>query len=88
MPFAPPRRLVTAGPYRFVRNPQGIAMVLMVAGELLSLESGVLWVMLPLTITYLEALVGPLESRQLAKDFGAQYDAYSAKVRKWIPRWW
>ena len=61
LPVDPPRRLVTEGPYRFVRNPQAIAMVLMVLGELLIIESTWLWVMLPLTIAYLEVLVGPIE---------------------------
>jgi Phospholipid methyltransferase len=36
LPFDPPQRLVTEGPYRFVRNPQAIAMVLMVLGEIFS----------------------------------------------------
>src|SRR5687767_10326079 len=31
LPLDPPRRLVVCGPYRWVRNPQGVAMVLMVA---------------------------------------------------------
>jgi protein-S-isoprenylcysteine O-methyltransferase Ste14 len=85
-PLDPPRRLVTNGPYRFVRNPQAIAMVLMTAGETLTIRSSLLWLMLPLTIIYLEALVGPLEARQLASDFGSEYQAYVAQVAKWLPR--
>jgi len=86
MPLDPPRRLVTQGPYRYVRNPQAIAMVLMVLGELFVVNSNWLWVMLPLTIVYLEALVGPIEAKQLTKDFGLEYESYAARVHKWVPR--
>jgi protein-S-isoprenylcysteine O-methyltransferase Ste14 len=87
LPFDPPRRLVTEGPYRFVRNPQAIAMVLMVLGEIFAIESATLWLILPLTLIYLELVVGPPEKRQLVKDFGADYQEYASRVRKWIPRW-
>lgn len=86
LPLDPPQRLVVSGPYRYVRNPQAISMVLMVAGEVAVLRSAWLWVMLPLTILYLEGIVGPIETRQLARDFGDDYRRYAASVRKWIPR--
>jgi|SRR5581483_8402189 len=85
LPLDPPRRLVTCGPYRRVRNPQGIAMVLMAAGEVLAVRSAWLWVLVPLTVAYLELVVGPWEERQLARDFGAEYIAYRRRVRKWLP---
>jgi protein-S-isoprenylcysteine O-methyltransferase Ste14 len=85
LPLDPPTRLVTSGPYRFIRNPQALAMVLMVVGEALILQSAALWALIPLTIIYLELLVGPFESRQLAKEFGADYAAYAVRVRKWVP---
>jgi protein-S-isoprenylcysteine O-methyltransferase Ste14 len=87
LPFDPPRRLVTEGPYRFVRNPQAIAIALMVLGEIFVIESATLWLMLPLTFIYLELVVGPPEKRQLFKDFGADYQNYASRVRKWIPSW-
>jgi protein-S-isoprenylcysteine O-methyltransferase Ste14 len=86
LPLDPPQRLVTAGPYRFVRNPQGIAMTLMATGEAVAADSALLWLLPPLTVLYLEALVGPLEARQLARDFGPEYRAYAARVPKWLPR--
>lgn len=85
MPLDPPRKLVTSGPYRFVRNPQAIAMVLMVTGEVLAVSSRWLWLLLPLTLFYLEGLVGPWEERQLAGQFGLEYLRYQQNVRKWRP---
>jgi protein-S-isoprenylcysteine O-methyltransferase Ste14 len=86
LPLDPPRRLVMSGPYAHVRNPQAIGMMLLVCGEVLAVASAWLWLMLPLTAIYLECLVGPLEARQLARDFGQEYDRYAARVGKWTPR--
>jgi protein-S-isoprenylcysteine O-methyltransferase Ste14 len=85
LPFDPPRRLVTGGPYRLVRNPQRIAMLLLVSGEMLMVESAWLWVLLPLTLAYLEAVVGPWEARHLLRQFGPNYKRYAEQVRKWVP---
>lgn len=85
LPLDPLRRRAVRGPYGLVRNPQAISMVLMVTGEFVSIQSLALWVMLPVTVAYLELLVGPLEEPQLARDFGAEYRSYARQVRKWIP---
>src|SRR5436305_13200351 len=49
-PLDPTRRLVTNGPYGYVRNPQAIAATLIVAGEVLAIRSRRLWLLLPLTL--------------------------------------
>lgn len=85
LPLDPPRRLVLRGPYRWVRNPQAIAMVLMVIGEILALRSRFLWLLLPATFAYLEWIVGRWEERQLTRDFGDEYTSYATRVRKWLP---
>ncbi len=86
LPFDPPRRLVVCGPYSRVRNPQSVAMVLMVGGQVLAVRSSALWVLLPLTVAYLELLVGPWEERQMVREFGPEYECYRRQVRKWLPR--
>ena len=60
-------------------------MVLMVAGQIVAVRSLAPWGMQPLTVAYLELLVGPWEERQMARDFGAEYEAYVRRVRKWVP---
>jgi protein-S-isoprenylcysteine O-methyltransferase Ste14 len=86
LPLDPTRELVTSGPYRVVRNPQAIAMTLMVAGEVLAVRSRRLWLLLPLTLLYLEVIIGPWEERQLHARHGGRYLAYKRQLRKWIPR--
>ncbi len=85
-PLEPTRRLVTSGPYGYVRNPQGVAILLMTLGLVLSVQSVMLWLMLPLTILSLEVLVGPYEDRSLERRFDNAYRDYKSRVRKWIPR--
>lgn len=86
LPLDPTRDLVITGPYRYVRNPQSIAMMFAVVGEVIAVESHVLWLLLPLTLLYLEGLVGPWEERQLVAKHGARYLAYKRSVFKWLPR--
>jgi protein-S-isoprenylcysteine O-methyltransferase Ste14 len=86
LPLDPPRRLVVSGPYRWVRNPQGIGMVLMVLGEVTAVRSWCLGCLLPATLIYLELVVSPWEERQLARDFGSEYAGYVSRTGKWLPR--
>jgi protein-S-isoprenylcysteine O-methyltransferase Ste14 len=88
LPLDPTKRLVTVGPYSHVRNPQGIAMTLMACGVALTVHSALIWLLPPLTILYLEGLVGPLENAQLKRKFGPEYQDYVGRVGKWLPRRW
>jgi protein-S-isoprenylcysteine O-methyltransferase Ste14 len=85
-PLDPTRELVTSGPYRWVRNPQGIAMTLAALAEALIVDAHWLWVLVPLTVLYLEVAVGRWEERQLLAQHGDRYRAYRQAVRKWVPR--
>jgi protein-S-isoprenylcysteine O-methyltransferase Ste14 len=44
-----------------------------------------LWLLLPLTLIYLEVLVGTWEERDLVAKHGEHYLAYKRNVHKWIP---
>jgi protein-S-isoprenylcysteine O-methyltransferase Ste14 len=85
-PLDPTRYLVTGGPYRYVRNPQAVAASLIVTGEVLLVKSRRLWLLLPLTLLYLEALAAPLERAELVARFGHPYLAYRQRVPAWFPR--
>jgi len=76
--------LVTWGPYRFTRNPMYVGLSLAYVGEAGLLHQ--LWpvLLLPLTIVYVNSVVIPVEESRLLAVFGASYDAYRARVRRWL----
>ena len=84
IPFETPSALVTAGPYRYTRNPMYLGLTLIyigVAGTRLEL-----WplIVLPFLLAYIHFVVIPVEERRLADTFGDQYRRYRAGVRRWI----
>ena len=84
-PFDPPRRLVTAGPYRFVRNPMYIGAALALAGAALFYQSSVLlWYCAAFgLITHLFVVV--YEEPTLRSSFSAEYTDYCKRVKRWWP---
>jgi protein-S-isoprenylcysteine O-methyltransferase Ste14 len=84
-PFDPPRRLVTRGPYRFVRNPMYIGAGLALGGAALLYQSWrlLIYTLLLFLITHL--FVTFYEEPTLRKTFSEEYDAYCNRVRRWWP---
>lgn len=86
LPLDPARRLVIAGPYRFVRNPmaltgvmQGVAVGLWLGSWLVvvyALSGALLW----------HVVVRPQEERELIERFGPAYEGYRSAVLCWLPR--
>lgn len=77
-------RLVTWGPYRFIRNPMYTGLVLAYIGEAGLLVQ--LWplLILPLVVAYVNWIVIPVEEARLNEDFGSEYEQYRARIRRWI----
>jgi protein-S-isoprenylcysteine O-methyltransferase Ste14 len=82
-PFDPPRLLVVRGPYRFVRNPMYIGAIIALAGASVFYESIALAGFTILFLLVTHGLVTLYEEPVLRRQFGADYDAYCAKVRRW-----
>ena len=76
--------LVTWGPYRFTRNPMYVGLSAAYLGEAAVLHQIVPVVLLPLTIVYLNRVVIPLEEERLRTVFGAEYELYQNRVRRWL----
>ena len=77
-------RLVTSGPFRFTRNPMYTGMVVACAGAALWSRSW--WPVLalpPSVVSTVRWVVEP-EEAYLARRFGADYDRYRSRVRRWI----
>ena len=84
-PFDPPRRLVTTGPFRYVRNPIYIGALAGVAGAAVYYRSlGVVAYGVILAVA-LHLLVRIYEEPVLRRSFGDEYDRYCERVRRWIP---
>ena len=85
-PWEQTKKLVLRGPYRFVRNPMMIGVMLILLAEALLLQSwGVaIWfaVFLLLNLIYLPRV----EEKGLEQRFGEDYRQYKANVPRWIPR--
>jgi protein-S-isoprenylcysteine O-methyltransferase Ste14 len=80
-----PRRVVAAGPYRWVRNPIYIAAVLIVSGEAwLFLSVNLLLYTAGLAVACHLIVVGYEEPRLRAR-FGEPYEEYRHTVSRWVP---
>ena len=78
------RQLTIGGPYRYVRNPLYLAIVLAVAGQALLFSRPVLLAYAAVLLAAFVAFVHWYEEPTLARRFGGQYEAY----RKQVPGWW
>ena len=83
-PDRPDAALVTAGPFRFSRNPIYLGFLVVVLG--FALRWGDLWGWLALLICHLalDRLVVAKEEAYLSTRFGAAYEAYRTRVRRWV----
>jgi protein-S-isoprenylcysteine O-methyltransferase Ste14 len=82
---APPK-LVTTGPYRYIRHPQELGFFMMLLGMAVYLESisimiyaFVMWVFSHLSAVF-------VEEPGLIRKFGESYRKYQEEVPRWIPR--
>jgi protein-S-isoprenylcysteine O-methyltransferase Ste14 len=84
-PFDPPRRLVVRGPYRFLRNPMYLGAGLAVAGAGIFYKSLALIGYAALFLLFFHLFAIWVEEPALRRQFGAEYEAYSRRVRRWRP---
>jgi protein-S-isoprenylcysteine O-methyltransferase Ste14 len=85
-PFDPPRKLVVRGPYGYVRNPMYIGAALALSGAALFYRSIPLFGYAILFLLATHLFVVCYEEPTLARLFGADYEAYRARVRRWLAR--
>lgn len=83
-PFDTPTTLVTNGPFRLSRNPMYLGMTLVLIGVALLLGSVTPFVIVPLFVALIEVRFIRREEKDLEAAFGAAYEAYQSRVRRWI----
>jgi protein-S-isoprenylcysteine O-methyltransferase Ste14 len=83
-PREPTTAIVTAGPYRFTRNPLYLSMTLMYVGisALANALSAIL--LLPAVLAVMRRGVIEREERYLEGKFGDEYLSYKSRVRRWL----
>jgi protein-S-isoprenylcysteine O-methyltransferase Ste14 len=76
--------VVDSGVYRFSRNPIYVGFLLVLVALAVGANMGWMLVMLPILFVLLHFGVVRREERYLSAKFGAGYDDYRARVRRWI----
>ena len=81
-------RLVTSGPYRWLRHPTYLATSIALLGLALALRSP--WGIASTLVLFLPAAIyrARLEERALARRFGPAWDDYAARTGFLFPRLW
>jgi len=74
------RKLVTAGPYRFTRNPMYLGLAIASLG--LAVWIGA-WPMFAVLVTA-QLVHIPFEEAKMRRQFGAGCDSYTHKVGRWL----
>ena len=84
LPMRPARLLVTTGPFRRTRNPMYLGLTTTYFG--LAVIANLAWpiVLLPVVLVALSSVVIEREERYLARAFGAEYERYRSRVRRWL----
>lgn len=76
--------LVCDGVYRITRNPMYVGMACFLAVWALYLDAPLAWLGVALFVLFITRFQILPEERTLARLFGAVYDAYRTRVRRWL----
>ena len=77
-------RLITYGPFAFVRHPMYLGVIIASAGGILIYRT---WTLVFITVAFLGlALRARREEQASAAEFGQQWKEYCQRVPGWIPR--
>ncbi len=85
-PIDAPKRLVVRGLYRCVRNPMYVGVLTVVLGWAVLFGEAILLVYAASVWTCFHLFIVSYEERHLRREFGGAYDAYCARVGRWLPR--
>lgn len=83
-PWAPPKHLVTSGPYQFSRNPMYLGVITILIGGWLLWDSRTLLIYAPGVVCAVYLRVRLAEEPWAARDFGVEWRAYCARVPRWL----
>lgn len=83
-PIDPTKKLVIKGLYRYSRNPMYVGVISLLVGEAVFWQSFVLAGYAVVVFIGFNLFIFFHEEPRLKKDFGAEYEQYLQKVRRWL----
>lgn len=83
-PWAPPKHLVVTGPYRLTRNPMYVGVVAILIGWTVLWGSRALAIYTLVVMAAVHVRVRVAEEPWAARHFGAEWQAYRARVPRWF----
>jgi protein-S-isoprenylcysteine O-methyltransferase Ste14 len=83
-PWKPSTVLATGGFYRFSRNPIYLGFAITYVGLAIAMDSVLTLALLVPCLFVVDRFVIRREERYLSAKFGAEYEAYRARVRRWL----
>ena len=75
---------VITGPFAFSRNPMYVTNVAFQIGAAFVLDNAWILMLAPVTWLLLDRIIITGEEHYLADKYGATYDAYRGRVRRWL----
>ncbi len=84
--FDPPKVFVATGPYRWVRNPVVITLLVTVFGQAIYFASWGILLLVILGMGFAHYQVTRIEEPRLRNRFGESYEDFCRRVPRWIPR--
>lgn len=81
-----PKKFVSFGPFRYVRNPMSLGLTIFMFGLGLYELSGLMVAFAVALFLFLHAIVVLVEEPGLEKRFGQSYREYKRSVHRWVPK--
>jgi protein-S-isoprenylcysteine O-methyltransferase Ste14 len=78
------RKLVISGPYRFTRNPMYLGLVALTLGIAIWIGAWPMLIVPAAVFATANWIHIPFEEAKMRRQFGAAYDDYVARVRRWV----
>lgn len=85
-PIDAPKSLVVSGPYRWVRNPMYVAVLVFIFGQAMIYGARAVALYALAVWAFFCVFVMLYEEPTLRRRFGTDYDAYCSRVGRWLPR--
>jgi protein-S-isoprenylcysteine O-methyltransferase Ste14 len=78
------RELITSGPYQFTRNPMYLGLVTIALGIATWVGAWPMFIAPIALFATLNWVHIPFEEAKMRRQFGAKYDGYLRRVRRWV----